>query len=262
MFTDDSFLYTDIPCVSAETLFKTTIGNIRIDQLTDKSIVFTEKGVSKILKIIKIPYSGRLYTLKDVRISSLYTHFIEYLFLDDISSYYTGFVYNVILENRDCMKSSEDVYVASWGNNLPKNNYSHDYFDSENIVTDIFSVAKDFIVELDKNSFLIDSESGLVCSLNIQYIIENKNEIHFEDKKYFIKTIIGYLSKICFEFFKNTNDETKIDEKIDNIPIYVEMGIMDDIRMLNVKKSAFSKIADKNNDKFFIPRVIPISDIV
>lgn len=157
-------LYGSVDCIKGDSLFETTEGLVKIEDFTEETIVISEKGNTKISKLVKIMFSGLLFRHKSIALTAYHPVRIngEDRFPIDFlqSEYYNGYVYDVVLEDRSHLKS-DDIIVAGWVHNEQTGIFKHDYFGSQKVLNDLKS--NEFCVEFDPLCVRRDPETGLIC---------------------------------------------------------------------------------------------------
>lgn len=157
-------LYGSVDCIRGDSLFETTKGLVKIEDFTEETIVISEKGHTKISKLVKIMFSGLLFRHKSIALTAYHPVRIggEDRFPIDFlqSEYYNGYVYDVVLENRSHLKS-DDIIVAGWAHDEQTGIFKHDYFGTQKVLNDLKS--NEFCVEFDPLCVRRDPETGLIC---------------------------------------------------------------------------------------------------
>ncbi len=142
-FSDDSLVYAMIDGKKVM---------VPVNELKKDSLVLSFDGVTTVDVIVKIKFSGCLYQIGEMKLTSHHPIMMkgkEYFpcshpFMKKIKDY-DGYVYDVVLRNRSILAAvynREDVkddgfYVATYGHNVKSELFSHDYFGSDLIVKDL-----------------------------------------------------------------------------------------------------------------------------
>lgn len=174
--------------ITGDSLFMTDEGLKRIDELTPHTIVYTDKGKSVVKFLVRMEFEGNVYKVGNIKLTAYHPYRVggsDYFPIDrnEGSSYYKGYLYDLVLENRGNIKS-KDIIVSCWGTfdqfstQKEKDSiFNHAYFSSQQIVDEMYDLSDDqksFLVDLYDCPQIRDSESGLVIGHDINAIKEMK----------------------------------------------------------------------------------------
>lgn len=159
------------------------IKKIKVCEIQDNMSVLTDMGFSKIILKTRIFYSGKVYKLQN---ENFYLTPYHPIMISDQSSFpidslnevieFSGYVYDLAVENRGLLDIS-GKYVASLNHNCDNGTFKHDYYSTDKVQEDVFSILtiigrSNFEVELFSTDILRRESDNQVCGLDINSIIK------------------------------------------------------------------------------------------
>ena len=166
----------------------TNEGLKRIDEFTSGTIVYTNKGESVVKFLVRMEFEGNVYKVGNIKLTAYHPYRFEgcdHFPIDrnEGITYYNGYLYDLILENRGNI-ISQGITVSCWGtfnqfsSQQEKDSiFNHAYFSSQKIVDEMYDLSENqrfFLIDLYHCPQIRDSESGLVIGHDINCIKEIK----------------------------------------------------------------------------------------
>lgn len=195
-------LTSKIPLLSGSSRVLKSNGElISMEDIKSNTILMTNSGPSAVVKVLKIQYSGPVYstalallTPRTIFLSKYgYSDYIENMSNRLIS--YTGTLYNVILQNREMLtlineNDGRHIYISSCGFRTEIPRIENSLFQNNEFVELILSSFSSFEVTLLSEYFWFNLETSVV-EFHRSKILRDRNV-----QKSPIKEIVGYIGNL------------------------------------------------------------------
>lgn len=148
------------------------VGSVRKGML-----LCSDKGVSAVECVVRLPYKGKLYIVGGFHLTSYHPLMIggQSYFpceLDDVSSYdIDGFVYDFVLVNRGLLKDfvQKETFAATLGHGVTMEKFQHNYYGTDRVLKDLKKCRgwSEGSVLAENYELVRDTKTMLVCGMRM-----------------------------------------------------------------------------------------------